>query len=87
MSKVHHVHEEKVHEEKVDLRSAHQKAEDEAAEAFAKLPLHHQVVQRLEPVVADLRHQERHNAPPSPGIIQRLEEVLGLARRLGDAVK
>lgn len=61
-----------------DLRSDLQKKEEAEAEAFAALPKAAKVAKLLDEVIDRLKHQVRHNAPISQGLINELEAIRAL---------
>ena len=69
------------HEEQapaLDTRTPLQRQEDEAAEAFAKLPRAVKLARMVDALLVEAKNQVRHNAPVSPSIVQQLEAIRAL---------
>jgi hypothetical protein len=62
----------------VDTRTPLQKQEDDAAEAFAKLPRAVKLARMVDALLVECRNQVKHNAPVSPSIVQQLEAIRAL---------
>jgi hypothetical protein len=61
-----------------DTRTPLQHQEDDAAEAFAKLPRAVKLARMLDGLLVEAKNQVKHNAPVSPSIVQQLEAIRAL---------